>query len=733
MAWRAESGGSSGLEEPDWLCNHEKASGDPDQQMFEGYTGNEGAPLTHWYTRWAVVVWPAEFGAHRLLDHATFDDAIARLGELTAAAAAGGAAAAEQKAAAEAAAALSGALLARAACAAAGYNCGGGSKTGASGEAPSWLESGLSGVFPKTLRIDEYKRRSYKDMFFAAPPPPAAAAAAAAETQEAAGKKDGAAVAGKEEGAPPQKARVARAEEAVRAAAAALGPALRGRAGAAFNGSIPRTEAARASLARLLPTLSRCLGWEAAEAVARDAVEATMRNVGCGGGGAAGARRDDEERQLPPGRAVVAAAHVLAAAAAEAARCSPPRALSADLFAPVLRALESPPPEAERRGAIPNENPPDATATADKYWPAEYDWDLPGRAQEDARIVRRRASLAEALPALIALLHWREVVAAAVADVGGQGGGENKKGEAEALVAALLAHPAAYPVLSLLVPVEARLRELLLLSDRSEEEEEEDAPREDNGASAAAEDTFDANLAAVAAAAAAAAAAGKAQQPRQQQRHPLASCGAWRALAERCAAALESRAAGFAARPSDWIVPVQTAERYGGGSVWGPCHPFCGELLGFLGDPDQQRLHRVMSAQTYLSDSCYGSHFYGNRGHIRDTVLKEKLLGGGTALEASGLAVSITPRRPRNEAVRKEMMANGLAYRQRKVWWGHREDGEKVFEEVEVTVEKTGPQRDATGDAARLAEQAAEIREALQLAGCEAKQGRGGGGGGGSG
>lgn len=68
--------------EPDALISKEKfGEGEPDEKEAEGYTGNEGCTMEHWYRRAAIVLW-AEDDHERILCRYNLDGACASLAAL---------------------------------------------------------------------------------------------------------------------------------------------------------------------------------------------------------------------------------------------------------------------------------------------------------------------------------------------------------------------------------------------------------------------------------------------------------------------------------------------------------------------------------------------------------------------------------------------------------------------------------------------------------------------------
>jgi hypothetical protein len=71
--------------EPDALISEEKlGEGEPDEKEAEGFTGNAGCTMDHWYRRAAIVVWAKE-DHERILCHHNFKGACAALAELASA------------------------------------------------------------------------------------------------------------------------------------------------------------------------------------------------------------------------------------------------------------------------------------------------------------------------------------------------------------------------------------------------------------------------------------------------------------------------------------------------------------------------------------------------------------------------------------------------------------------------------------------------------------------------
>lgn len=58
--------GSYRVEKDGLVSKEEIDDGDPDEQESEGYTGNAGWTMDHWYRRAAIVLWPAEDHEHIL-------------------------------------------------------------------------------------------------------------------------------------------------------------------------------------------------------------------------------------------------------------------------------------------------------------------------------------------------------------------------------------------------------------------------------------------------------------------------------------------------------------------------------------------------------------------------------------------------------------------------------------------------------------------------------------------
>lgn len=678
------------------------------------------------YRKWALVVWPAAFGANRFLDRVSAEQAVQRLADLTAKAQQAGAGPSGAAAGARAAAvALAGGLLARAA---------------ASGARAEYMAAvrGFQLRLRRTQKRDAWGRVISDDDGSdsdSPEPPPQPGDPAPEPIEHVLGFRppsenrsetlglftwscydfcdvqatlfDGGGWQlhyGESEEA--EEARfLAHAGEAGRRRTEALREAA---AAAAALGA--RAEVARGAeralqplaFAAALPQLVDCVGWEAVREHAAAAIASLIS-------------REESTTDPLSGMAGIRTAVCIVAVAAGVSAV--PAADVISLAAPLLERLSNPTAAEGRRGA--------AKAAEAACWPDSppYDWDLPGRPCEDRAITARHKALAAVLPLLLASLSSASAGAAAAAPA--EGGGA-----ADRLVAALLAHPGAYPAHPVLIPAERRLRALLFPSApgaggaRALHREAARMAQEAKDAKAAAaaggrvpshiayftrrEEKSDSSLDREVSQWVyhlAAEAAASALQQRQGASTPAAgpSFSAWAALAERCASALEARAA---AGPADWVVPVDTrgAGEWSGGerSVWRPCCRDARALVAFLGDPSAERLNMRFESERSLG------HFGG--------LLKEQLRVG-----QGQLSLRAGPLAPRPPAAQQVQDGAAAAAAQEA-----RPAAPAAARPAAAAAASGGPQRaqltkkkmrDGSASAAASAAQAKAIRDALAAAG----------------
>ncbi|HUF62930.1 MAG TPA: hypothetical protein VMN36_12705 [Verrucomicrobiales bacterium] len=82
-AWRDSAGrrlrlGDFRIDPSRILASQAIDEGEPDEQFAEGYTGNAGCTMEHWYRRAAIVIWP-QIAQDRVLAHYRFEETAAAL------------------------------------------------------------------------------------------------------------------------------------------------------------------------------------------------------------------------------------------------------------------------------------------------------------------------------------------------------------------------------------------------------------------------------------------------------------------------------------------------------------------------------------------------------------------------------------------------------------------------------------------------------------------------------